>query len=158
VVYNILVLFTEEDRTPPPFPMPVIPPAPAAVAAPMGTVLVVDDDADIRDAVREVLEDEGYQVFVAEDGQQAYDYLARRPPPDCVVLDLWMPVMDGWSVVSEMLMGRLPTVPVLVVTAANAHFAYPVPPRYVLRKPFNPDRLLKLVSELIELQPTGPVE
>jgi len=49
-------------------------------------------------------------------------------------------------------------VPILVVTAANAQFAYPVPPRYVLRKPFNPDRLLHLIAELVETRPTGPVE
>jgi len=55
-------------------------------------------------------------------------------------------------------MGRLPAVPILVVTAANANFAYPVPPRYVLRKPFNPARMLMLVEELIETRPTGPVE
>jgi two-component system, chemotaxis family, chemotaxis protein CheY len=149
---------TEEERTPLPFQMPVLPPDAAEEATPAGTVLVVDDDADIRAAVREVLEDAGYAVIVAEDGQQAFEYLAHRPAPDCVVLDLWMPVMDGWSLASEVLMGRLPTVPILVVTAANAQFAYPVPPRYVLRKPFNPERLLHLVAELVETQPTGPVE
>jgi CheY-like chemotaxis protein len=121
-------------------------------------VLVVDDDADIRESVRELLQDYGYRVILAEDGQQAFDYLASRPPPECVVLDLWMPVMDGWSLASEVLMGRLPSVPILVITAANAQFAYPVPPRYVLRKPFNPDRLLHLVAELVETRPTGPVE
>jgi CheY-like chemotaxis protein len=105
-----------------------------------------------------VLEEAGYSVVLANDGQEAFDYLSQNPPPDCVVLDLWMPVMDGWSLASEVLIGRLPPVPMLVVTAANAQFAYPVPPRYVLRKPFNPARLLMLVAELIELQPTGAVE
>lgn len=128
------------------------------VPATAGRILVVDDDADIRESVKEVLEEEGYSVITANDGQQAYDYLAANPPPDCVVLDLWMPVMDGWSLASEVLVGRLPPVPILVVTAANAQFAYPVPPRYVLRKPFNPDRLLMLVAELVETKPTGPIE
>jgi len=148
---------TEEDRTPLPFSVPFAE-QPSAVAEPAGTVLVVDDDADIRESVRELLEDAGYHVIIAEDGQQAFDYLAEQPPPDCVVLDLWMPVMDGWSLAAEVLMGRLPSVPILVVTAANAQFAYPVPPRFVLRKPFNPERLLKLISELIETHPSGPVE
>jgi CheY-like chemotaxis protein len=146
-----------EERTPGPFELP-LPDQLGDEPAISGRVLVVDDDADIRASVQEVLEEAGYSVVLANDGQQAYEYLAQNPPPDCVVLDLWMPVMDGWSLAAEVLMGRLPPVPILVVTAANAHFAYPVPPRYVLRKPFNPERLLMLVSELVETRPTGPVE
>jgi CheY-like chemotaxis protein len=151
------MLMVSEDHTPLPFAgsfSDELSDAPATA----GRILVVDDDADIRESVKEVLEEEGYSVITANDGQQAYDYLAANPPPDCVVLDLWMPVMDGWSLASEVLVGRLPPVPILVVTAANAQFAYPVPPRYVLRKPFNPDRLLMLVAELVETKPTGPVE
>jgi CheY-like chemotaxis protein len=157
MVYKIGVLAIPEETTPLPFPLPFVG-EPEDVATTVRTVLVVDDDADIREAVKELLEDSGYRVIVAEDGQQAFDYLAHRPPPDCVVLDLWMPVMDGWSLAAEVLIGRLPSVPILVVTAANAQFAYPVPPRYVLRKPFNPDRLLKMISELVETGPSGPVE
>jgi PleD family two-component response regulator len=135
-----------DERPPAPFELS-LPDQVADTPGLAGRVLVVDDDADIREAVKEVLEEEGYSVILASDGQQAYDYLAENPPPDCVVLDLWMPVMDGWSLASEVL-----------VTAANAHFAYPVPPRYVLRKPFNPERMLMLVDELIQTQPTGRVE
>lgn len=147
-----------EERNPLPFPGQLLPPEPDEEVTQTQTVLVVDDDADIRESVRELLEDAGYAVIVASDGQQAFDYLDSQPPPDCVVLDLWMPVMDGWSLASEVLMGRLPSVPILVVTAANAQFAYPVPPRYVLRKPFDPDRLLNLIAELVDTRPSGPVE
>jgi CheY-like chemotaxis protein len=142
-----------------PLPFKVAPSTdPADVAEDPATILVVDDDADTRDSIAELLEEHGYTAIVAGDGQQAFDYLARRPPPACVVLDLWMPVMDGWSLAAEVLMGKLPNVPILVVTAAAAGFAYPVPPRYVLRKPISKDRLLMLVTELIETRPTGPVE
>jgi len=151
------MLTMSDERTPAPFEVS-LPGQLADAPALGGRVLVVDDDADIREAVKELLDEAGYSVILASDGQEAYDYLAANPPPDCVVLDLWMPVMDGWSLASEVLMGRLPAVPILVVTAANAQFAYPVPPRYVLRKPFNPDRLLMLVEELIETHPSGPVE
>jgi CheY-like chemotaxis protein len=151
------MLCSFDERTPAPFAY-AMPDQVADRPGLAGRVLVVDDDADIRASVKEVLEEAGYSVVLASDGQEAYDYLSQHPPPDCVVLDLWMPVMDGWSLASEVLIGRLPAVPILVVTAANAQFAYPVPPRYVLRKPFNPDRLLMLVAELIETQPTGPVE
>jgi CheY-like chemotaxis protein len=156
-VYKDYMYKMSDERTPAPFELP-LPDRISEVPGLAGRVLVVDDDADIRQAVKEVLEEAGYSVVLANDGQEAYEYLAEHPPPDCVVLDLWMPVMDGWSLASEVLLGRLPPVPILVVTAANAKFAYPVPPRYVLRKPFNPARLLMLVEELIETQPSGPVE
>ena len=112
-------------------------------------VLIVDDDADTRDSLGEVFADADYQVIAVEDGQKAFDYLDHQPPPDVVVLDLWMPVMDGWTLASQVLSGRLPKVPMLVVTASSAQFGYPVPSRYVLRKPVNPDRLLRLAQELI---------
>lgn len=143
---------------PTPVPLPIPPADPTAAVVAPKTVLVVDDDADIRASISEVLQDQGYRVIAVEDGQKAFDYLARRPPPDCVVLDLWMPEMDGWSLASQVYMGRLPIVPILVVTAANAGFAYPVPPRYVLRKPVSPERLLMLVGELLETPVSGPVE
>jgi CheY-like chemotaxis protein len=113
-------------------------------------VLVVDDDDDTRESLSEVLRDSGYAVISAEDGQQAFDYLAHRPVPDCVVLDLWMPNMDGWSLAAEVMRGRLPSVPIAVVTAAAAQFAYPVPARQVLRKPVNPARLVTLVADLVK--------
>jgi CheY-like chemotaxis protein len=113
-------------------------------------VLVVEDDADIRMSLAELLADDGFEVIAVADGQKAFDYLSHRPAPDCVVLDLWMPVMDGWTLSAEILAGRLPKVPILVVTAAGAQVTYPVPARYVLRKPFDSDRLLALVRELIE--------
>jgi CheY-like chemotaxis protein len=123
---------------------------PAKRSSKPATVLVVEDDPDIRTTIAGLLQQEGYVVVMAEHGRQAFDYLLQAPAPDCLVLDLWMPVMDGWSLVAEMLAGRLPGIPTLVVTAANAQFAYPVPPRYVLRKPFDPGRLLLLVEELAE--------
>lgn len=58
------------------------------------TVLVVDDDADVTDTMREILEDEGHRVMVANNGRQALE-LARSVRPDLVLLDLEMPEMDG---------------------------------------------------------------
>ena len=49
--------------------------------------------------------------------------------------------------------GRLPFVPIVVVTTASAGFAYPVPSRYVLRKPVNPDRLVRMVEDLLRASP-----
>lgn len=60
------------------------------------TVLVVDDDADVTDTMREILVDEGHRVVVASNGRQALE-LARRFRPSLVLLDLEMPEMDGRS-------------------------------------------------------------
>jgi CheY-like chemotaxis protein len=87
------------------------------------TVLVVEDDPDIRDAVVEILQDEGYGVSAAADGRQALDLLETLAPlPDIILLDLMMPVMNGFQFREEQLKKpELARVPVLIVTAdANA--------------------------------------
>jgi CheY-like chemotaxis protein len=148
--------------TEPSTPLPVVTApgrGPVDQLAKRGTILLVEDDADTRAALSELLLSDGYQVVAVEDGQKAVDYLTDEERPTAVVLDLWMPVMDGWSVAAEMLIGRVPFVPTVVVTAASAGFAYPVPSRYVLRKPVNPDRLLKLVEEVVRTRGSlGSVE
>ena len=63
-------------------------------------IMVVDDEPDIRDLVREILEDEGYAVVVAEDVKTAREAIAERLP-DLVLLDIWMPEQDGVSLLKE---------------------------------------------------------
>ena len=63
-------------------------------------VMVVDDEPDIRDLVREILEDEGYAVVVAEDAKTAREAVAEKLP-DLVLLDIWMPEQDGVSLLKE---------------------------------------------------------
>jgi len=63
-------------------------------------VMVVDDEPDIRDLVREILEDEGYAVVVAEDVKTAREAIVERVP-DLVLLDIWMPEQDGVSLLKE---------------------------------------------------------
>ncbi len=78
------------------------------------TILVVDDEEAIAEAVRARLENEGYRVLVAFDGPQALD-IAGRGHPDLVVLDLMLPGMDGLEVCAELQRDRW--VPVLMLTA-----------------------------------------
>jgi DNA-binding response OmpR family regulator len=78
------------------------------------TILVVDDEEAIAEAVRARLENEGYRVLVAFDGPQALD-IAGRERPDLVVLDLMLPGMDGLEVCAELQRDRW--VPVLMLTA-----------------------------------------
>jgi CheY-like chemotaxis protein len=60
-----------------------------------GTVLVVDDDGDFLDAVRSVIEEEGFRVLTAKDGKEAFDVLGDHETPCLILLDLRMPGMDG---------------------------------------------------------------
>ncbi len=63
-------------------------------------ILVVDDEPDIRELVRDILEDEGYKVTVAENGQTARKSFASHSP-DLVLLDIWMPDVDGITLLKE---------------------------------------------------------
>lgn len=112
------------------------------------TVLVVDDDPDIREVVGLMLQDEGYQVATAADGLQALDEVARHLP-DVVLLDLWMPAMDGWTFQAH-LRERSPETPVVVMTAGRGQEAE-VDRRQVagyLTKPFDIDSLLGAVERV----------
>jgi len=113
---------------------------------PKQTILVVEDDEDTRDAIVETLEDHGYRVVQQKDGRQAEHYLSHNVPPACMVLDLMLPGIDGWALASFMRQGRLPMIPMVVVTAAGDHWGYPAPPDRVLKKPLDPHRLLDLVG------------
>src|SRR5690606_20195356 len=111
----------------------------------MASVLVVDDDDALREAVAEAIEDAGYEVVQASDGREALDKM-RQKAPCIVLLDLMMPVMDGWEVVSEMDTDPvLASVPICVVSAQGQL----PPPRNVavLRKPVSVDTLLDAVAE-----------
>jgi len=66
-----------------------------------GYILVVDDEPDIRDLVQDILEDEGYQVAIAENGETAREKLRLRRP-DLLLLDIWMPDIDGITLLKEL--------------------------------------------------------
>jgi CheY-like chemotaxis protein len=82
-------------------------------------VLVVDDDAAIRLAVQELLAEEGYAVRAAQNGSDALDLLRLdHPLPALILLDLRMPVMDGWAFRRQQAADtRLASIPVVVLTA-----------------------------------------
>jgi CheY-like chemotaxis protein len=85
-------------------------------------VLVVDDDAAIRHTVQEILSDEGYAVRAAENGREALEVLRTIDSlPGIILLDLRMPVMDGWSFRQQQRADpRLASIPVLVLSADGA--------------------------------------
>jgi CheY-like chemotaxis protein len=67
-----------------------------------GPILLVEDDPATREAVVELLQSEGYAVRSAANGRQALEVLARSEPPRLILLDLMMPVMDGWQFLAEL--------------------------------------------------------
>lgn len=84
-------------------------------------VLVVDDDADVRSVLREVLEHAGYRVTGAKNGSDALECLrGLERLPDCIVLDLMMPVMSGYEFRSAQLADEvLATIPVVLLSAVS---------------------------------------
>ena len=80
-----------------------------------GLVLVVDDEPDIRTTVKEILEDEGYQVAVAENAAAARE-ARRQLRPDVVLLDIWMPDLDGISLLREWAANGTPPCPVIMMS------------------------------------------
>jgi two-component system, OmpR family, response regulator CpxR len=81
-------------------------------------VLLVDDDADMREAIRISMEDEGYEMVEASDGQEALDYLRSHPPPPVILLDWNMAPMNGPQFMAEVSKSsELAEVPVIVLTA-----------------------------------------
>jgi two-component system, chemotaxis family, chemotaxis protein CheY len=119
-------------------------------------VLVVDDDPDILQTLALCLSTEGYRVLMAANGQEALEVLGRDRP-DCILLDLMMPVMDGWQFVSEIETRGLRRMPLLILSADRAVQQHSVKLRAeaYLAKPFDLDELLGKVSHLIG-GPTGP--
>jgi CheY-like chemotaxis protein len=111
------------------------------------SVLVVDDDPSIREFVAAALGYEGYCVLTAPDGLAALE-LADRHWPALVLLDMRMPVLDGWGFAEAYLDRRGPRAPVGVMTAAEdaAAWAEEVGAEGVLSKPFGLEDLLAVVE------------
>jgi CheY-like chemotaxis protein len=109
------------------------------------TVLIVDDESDIRDTLKEVFEDEGYDVVVARNGIEAMKVLAGPIPPCAVILDLIMPIMTGNEVLAEIRRDpRLTAVPVIVSTSDPARAPSGVP---VMKKPIDLNRMLAEIRQ-----------
>jgi CheY-like chemotaxis protein len=113
-------------------------------------VLVVDDDLDIRESLTEALGEQGFAVDTAADGRDALNRVALAPP-DLILLDLMMPVMDGFSVLRQ-LAGHSgwSRIPVVVITASP--WAVPVGAAFgVLPKPVELDQLFAEIDRALGL-------
>jgi DNA-binding response OmpR family regulator len=112
-------------------------------------ILLVDDDPTVRDSLNDVLVAEGYLVILAENGQQALD-IAARLPVDLAVLDLNMPVKNGWDTF-ERLTADHPLIPIIIATARpNQLFtALNAGAGALLEKPMDIPTLLRTIEGLL---------
>ncbi len=112
----------------------------------MKTILVVDDELKIVKLVRDYLERAGYGVIVASDGKSALA-LARSDKPDCIILDLGLPAMDGLDVTREL--RRLSNVPIIMLTARSEEsdklIGLELGADDYITKPFSPKELVARV-------------
>ncbi len=113
-------------------------------------ILLVEDEPDVREAVKSILEDQGYRVTAAENGWEALELLRSGRAPDVIVLDLRMPIMDGWEF--RALQKRNPDlagIPVVAISADGSAKAAAIDAQAYLRKPINPDSLVETVSRIV---------
>ncbi len=112
------------------------------------TILVVDDDVELSDGLRMVLERQGYRVIQARDGQQGQKQVYQQRP-DLVILDMMMPRMGGYPVL-EHFRDKADAPPIIMITAneGSRHKAYAEYLGVVdyIRKPFAMERLLEAVE------------
>jgi CheY-like chemotaxis protein len=110
-------------------------------------ILVVDDDEGILGFVTEALAEEGYEVLAARDGAEALEQ-ASREPPDLILLDMRMPVMDGWQFTAAYRSRPGPHAPIIVMTAARdaPGIANEIHAQGCLPKPFTLTDLLDVAA------------
>ena len=113
--------------------------------APPVSILVVDDNADVRGLLCALLELEGYITIAAQDGAEALELLAGIPPPAVILLDFMMPDMDGLDVVAALRADpELASIPVVFVSASPEMISTDL---RVVSKPIIPEVLLRVVQE-----------
>jgi DNA-binding response OmpR family regulator len=111
-------------------------------------VLVVDDDPDIRELLFTALEDEGFEVVPAGNGQEALAII-KTFRPDVIILDLMMPVMDGWQFARE-LRARDEDIPLVLLSAARdlKTHAKALSAADIIEKPFDLAELLPKIARV----------
>lgn len=108
------------------------------------TILIIEDDTDIRQVTATLLEAEGYVVHSAENGQAALDLLEKIPRPRLILLDLLMPEMDGWAFTEKLrALPDFAAIPIVAMTAS--HHAIPPAGVVLIRKPLELDILLETI-------------
>ena len=114
-------------------------------------ILLVDDDDALREALAEFLEERGYEVSCAGDGREALALLAAPPAPNAILLDLAMPVMDGWAFrAAQRRDPRWASIPTIILSASldDGRSLDLLAPALALQKPFDLRRLVDALARL----------
>ena len=126
----------------------------------MPTILVVDDEPEIVTLLRFVLEKDGYKILEASNGQVALERLGVQPPepgaglPDLIILDIMMPVMDGYTLNARLQKeNKTMGIPILVLTAKGQKMRdlFEMAPNVAayVQKPFDPKMLRELIAGIL---------
>ncbi len=130
-------------------------------------ILVVDDEPDVRNFLAACIEDAGFEVETAKDGVEALEKVEANPP-DLMTLDMVMPRKSGIAVIRKLReTDRFAKLPVIVITA-HAHdefgsedikgfnaFTSGLRPRYTMEKPVTPEKLVKAIAEILDVETDG---
>lgn len=113
------------------------------------TILLVDDDPDVREVLAEFLEVRGYAVEACANGADALAYLRTGPPPHVILLDLQMPIMDGYEFrAAQANDAKLAEIPVVVISDQATLDRTRIDGVEVLPKPFKVDKLVGVIERL----------
>jgi CheY-like chemotaxis protein len=117
----------------------------------ISTLLVVEDDFDLREVVTLSLARTGLRVVEAENGREALDYVLAHGVPDLILLDMNMPVMNGWDFARELRERGLWGAPVIILTAAHdaSRFADEIGAAGFVGKPFEKKTLVSTVERIL---------
>ena len=125
----------------------------------MSKILIVDDELKIREVVKEYAKHHGFEVFEAEDGMQAID-IYKDMSFDCVVLDIMMPKMDGYTTCKEML--RIRKTPIIMLSARHEEYdkllGFELGVDDYVVKPFSPNELMARIKVVIDRNTEKPQE
>ena len=108
------------------------------------TILIVEDNELARTNLTKILENAGYRTDSAVNGREALDYLESKPSPDLILLDMLLPVLDGWRFLEELRRINKPTAPIIVTTGTllSRKWAEDHGCAAFVRKPIDVEKLL----------------
>lgn len=110
-------------------------------------ILIVEDDEAIRETLRLALELEGYSVATAADGKEGLEALSKIERPCLILLDLMMPIMNGWqfaeAIEKDMILAQIP----IAVVTAYAEKATSIKSKAIIKKPVDLDALFRIVEK-----------
>jgi len=114
-------------------------------------LLLVEDDTELRASLAGLLRGDGYEVIGTSNGSEALDYLRTAPAPDLILLDLMMPVKDGWQFRAEQKRDpSISSIPVVALSADDTPKAVAIDAEVYIKKPFQYPMLLETIERIIE--------